>query len=366
MKKAIYVASVMIHFKSFHLPFLKMLKDDGYETTLIASDDMDLPYCDKKYQAAIERNPLKTNNIKAYSKLKKIFNEEKPDIIHCHTPVAAFLTRLAARKARKGGTKVYYTAHGFHFFKGAPKLNWLIYFPVEWISSFFTDVLITINKEDYAFAKTHLHAKETRYIPGIGLDTEKIFSVNIDRAEKRREIGLSENDFAILSVGELNDNKNHETVLKAISKLNDKSVKYVICGKGDKEEYLRELAKSLNMEERLILLGYRTDIPQILKACDLFAFPSKREGLPVSVIEAMSSGLFVVGSKIRGNTDLIKEGKSGFLCNPQSSDEFAEKIKLVTLNKDMYKGLGENNTKAVEKFDVKNIEREMKSIYGIN
>lgn len=365
MKKVLFVASVMEHIKVFHIPYLNYFRGMGYEIYVATKDDEKIEICDKYIVIPFERSPLKKNNFIAYKKLRELFKTENFDVIHCHTPVAAFLTRIAARNVREKGTKVIYTAHGFHFFKGAPLLNWLIYFPVEWVSSFFTDVLITINKEDYAFAQKHLHAKEIKYIPGVGLDTEKIFNTSIDRTKKRKEIGISEDDFAVLSIGELNDNKNHETILKAISLTKDKSIKYVICGRGSKEEYLKNVAKQLGMEEKLILLGYRMDIAEICKACDLFAFPSKREGLPVSLMEAMAAGLPCVVSKIRGNSDLIEDGIAGYSCLPCDVEMFCKRIVELKNDIPLRMKMKDNNIETVKKFDIKNLKKEMEIIYGV-
>ena len=179
-KKVLFVATVVkTHMMQFHIPYLKMFQEMGWETAVASRNDYEnpedckIPYCDTYYDIPFERLPWKPKNIQSYKMLKKIIDEGSYDIIHCHTPVGAMIARLAALSARKKGTKVIYTAHGFHFFKGAPLVNWLLFYPAEWLLAPVTDVLITINKEDHARALKQLHAKRIEYVPGVGIHTEK-------------------------------------------------------------------------------------------------------------------------------------------------------------------------------------------------
>lgn len=365
MNSVLFTATVTGHITAFHVPYLKYFKDKGFKVDVLSCGEREIPYCDTHYNVSLSRSPLKKENLSAYNQIKKIISENRYDIIHCHTPIAAFLTRLAARKARKTGTRVIYTAHGFHFFKGAPLLNWLLYFPAEWLCSFFTDDLITINREDFAFAKKHLHAGATHYIHGIGVDTEKIKGITVDRDKKRAELGIPESCTAVLSVGELNENKNHETVLRAIASLKRDDIVYVICGNGGKKDFLQALAKELEMEDRLILAGFRSDVAEIYKCCDIFAFPSRREGLPVSVIEAMASGLPCIVSDIRGCRDLITAAENGFLCEPTDICGFAQKTELLADVPKYRKEFVPRSLEKVKMFGIKNAMREMTEIYEI-
>lgn len=287
--------------------------------------------------------------------VKKMCDENKYNLLHCHSPIGSVVARLAVREVRKYGTKVIYTAHGFHFYKGAPKQNWILFYPVEKICSKWTDVLITINREDYAFAKKHIKAGTVEYIPGVGVDTKKFQLKNFDKDSKRKELGIKVDDFFVLSVGELNQNKNQEVIVRAIAKLNNPKIHYFIAGKGDKANYLQDLAKQLGVS--LHLLGYRTDIVELLNTADVYAFPSYREGLSVALMEAMSAGLPCVVSKIRGNVDLIEEGKGGYLCNPDSVDDFAVGIEKVN------KSMGTYNVEVMKNFDVNGVVQKMKKIY---
>ena len=371
MKKVLFVATVVkTHINAFHLPFLKMFKENGWETDVCAKNDFEnpedcnIPHCDKFFDTPFERFPFKPNNIKAFFALRKLIKREQYDIIHCHTPSGGVLARLAAIGTKKKGCRVMYTAHGFHFFKSAPMLNWLIYCPIEWVCSFFTDTLITINKEDYAFAKKHMHAKEIEYVPGVGINTQK-FNVCCDTAEKRASLGLPDDATLLLSVGELSTRKNHRVIIEALAKLNDENVHYLIVGRGDKKEELEALANSLGLGNRVHLLGFRSDIPELCHTADIFCFPSIHEGLPVALMEAMASGLPCVASDIRGNTDLIENGKNGFLCKHTDVEAFAEKIKELITNLILRHKIAQDASEVVKKFDIENICREMNRIYFI-
>lgn len=326
MKKVLFVASVKIHIISFHLPYLKWFKEQGYEVHVAANstDDVDIPNCDVFHNINFERFPFSKSNLKAYGDLKEIILKNYFDIIHCHTPVASVLTRLAARTAKS--TTVIYTAHGFHFYDGAPLLNWLIYYPVERFCAKFTDKLITINTEDYERANqwSLRNNGKVYYVPGVGVDFSKFNSNNIDVAKKKQELGISEDSEVILSVGELNENKNHEVVIRAIAEIKDQNFVYLIAGKGQLKDYLERLIAEKGLIGKVKLLGYRTDINELLKITDLFVFPSKREGLPVSLIEAMASSVNCIASDIRGNRDLLTENKRFQI------DELNELHKLVT------------------------------------
>ncbi|MBQ0054650.1 MAG: glycosyltransferase [Synergistaceae bacterium] len=338
-----------------------MFQENGYKTcvaTNFKDFEKKLAYCNVQYDVPFERNPFKLNNLTAYSKIKKIIADNKFEIIHCHTPVGSVLTRLAARKYRKNGKcRVIYTAHGFHFYKGAPLINWLLYFPAEWICSFFTDVLITINKEDYEFAKKHLHAERTEYVPGVGIDLEK-FSNKISDEEKQRiraELDLMPEDKLILSVGELNRNKNHEIVIRALGKLHDQKLHYAIAGKGELKDYLQSLAKQRGV--KLYLLGFRTDVKELYQSADMFVFPSKREGLSVALMEAIASKTPVLCSKIRGNTDLVTEENLFDLNNIRQLTDKISSCSPISAT--------EENFANLKPFSLETVTAKMRAIYEI-
>ena len=374
--KALIVASVASMIDQFNMQNIELLLENGYDVDVACNCKEGNTISDERISELIDK--LKKNNVTTYHVpiprkvtdikdiiysikfIKKLYTENGYTLMHCHSPIGSVVARVAAISERKKGMKVIYTAHGFHFYKGAPKKNWLIFYPIERICSSFTDVLITINKEDYAFAKKHMKANQVEYVPGVGIDTKKFIIPNFNVAEKKAELGLKDTDIMILSVGELNQNKNHEVVVRAISKLKNPNIHYFIAGKGDKEQYLDELAKELDVNLRL--LGYRTDIIELLNTADIFAFPSFREGLSVALMEAMAAGLPCVVSRIRGNVDLIEDGINGYLCDPNDEVSFCESLKAL-VEGEKYKNFDKYNCQTIMNFDVHKIMKMMMKIY---
>ena len=353
----------------FHLPYLKMLKDMGWETAVAARNDYDdpkdcvIPYCDQYYNVPFERNPFHPGNLKAYRMLKKIFRQGKYDIIHCHTPVGAMLTRMAAGEARKKGCKVFYTVHGFHFYKGAPWINWLLYYPAEKILARKTDVLITINQEDYARAQT-FPAKQVTYTPGIGIDTGRFRKKETDGTADRKvrdEFQIPEDGLILLSVGEVNKNKNHRMVIELLPKL--ENVWYILCGRGPLIETYEKTAETLGVKNRLIMTGYRTDIAEFYQAADIFVFPSFREGMPVSVMEAMAAGLPVVCTNIRGNRDLIKDHQGGFLFGVTHPEELLAALQKLMADEELRKAFGTYNTTTLDEYEASHVVNKVQEMY---
>lgn len=366
-KRVLFVATVVkTHIMTFHIPYLKMFQEMGYETAVAAKndyenpDDCRIPYCDQFFDIPFQREPFHHDNFQCYKKLKTIIDEGEFSIVHCHTPVGGVLGRLAAWKARKEGTRVMYTAHGFHFYKGAPLKNWLLYYPIEKLCSHLTDVLITINKEDYALAQKKMKAKCVEYVPGVGVDLKKFSQATIDKAAKRRELGIPEDAAVLLSVGELNNNKNHEVVLRAIADMN---VYYIIAGAGDLRQHLQNRIVALGLENRVKLLGFRNDIKELLAASDIFVFPSFREGLPVALMEAIAVGVPAVASRIRGNVDLIENGVNGFLCDPSDEKSFADHISMLLSNDVLANSFSERSKEKIKKYDTENVLRAAQEIY---
>ena len=363
MPKILYVATVVkTHIMEFHVPYLKMLKEMGWETAVAARNDFEdpsdcvIPYCDSFYDIPFERNPVNQRNNKAYRELKKVIDSGNYDIIHCHTPVGAMLTRLAAKNARKKGCKVIYTAHGFHFFKGAPLINWLIYYPVEKILAKKTDVLVTINHEDYLRA-LKFKAGKTIYVPGVGIDIDKFSRTESKREEKRKELGIPLDAKVLLSVGELNVNKNHKIMIQALPDM--KNCWYVLCGRGPLMDNYRKLASDLGVSDRLIMTGYRTDIAEFYQMADVFVFPSYREGLPVALMEAMASGLPCVAARNRGTDDLL-DG-SEMLFDADNIEELKHDLKAALSpegKKEVIK-----NKEHLKKFDICNTVQLIKELY---
>lgn len=361
MKKVLYVATIDAHIKSFHLPYLKLLKEMGYEVHVATNGDETFPNCDKKYQICVERNPFKLNNIKAIKQLKKIINEEKYDMIHCHTPMGSVVTRLAAKKARKNyKTRVIYTAHGFHFYKGAPIVNWLMYYPIEKILSKYTDDLITINKEDYNLAKSKFKTN-IYYVPGVGIDESK-FNFEMTPKEKqelRKSLGLKKDDFVMTYVARLDKNKNQlfliEVMVQIVKKY--KNIHLLLIGKDELNGYYQKKCSEKGLNNNIHFLGFREDIPKILKIANIAVAPSIREGLGLNLIESICCDLFVVASKNRGHNDIIKENINGYQYDTKK--EFINIIKKIYA---YHKNKPDIST--IQHFYLKNTIKEVKKIYN--
>lgn len=365
MKKILIVSTVSRQFYLFEESNIEVLHSLGYEVHAAANyydsnerlDALDII----RHHVDIQRSPLSSRNIKAYRQLKQLMISEKFDAVHCHSPVGGVLARMAAKSI--GIPSVIYTAHGFHFYKGASLISWIIYYPIEKYMAKITDIMITINKEDYARAQKSFEVARVEYIPGIGLDTRKYGGVTTDREKKRAELSIPTDAEILLSVGELNSNKNHECIIKAVAKLNDPRIYYVICGEGHLKENLKGLATSLGIERQVVILGLRNDVSEIYHASDIFILPSFREGLPVSLMEAMAAGLSVVCSKIRGNTDLISDEEGGYLLTPQNVDGFAESILTLINNVDLRMAMGRRNIEEVKRYDKVVVKEEMRKLY---
>lgn len=351
MKKILYTATVFSHIKLFHQPFMKLMREKGYEVYVACDtkgtfDDLSINYCDKLIDVCFPRNPFSLKTFKAYKEIKSIIDNNHFDIIHCNSPTASILTRIAARKQKN--TKVIYMAHGFHFFKGAPLINWLLFYPVEYICSYFTDILVTINDEDYQNAMK-MHAKKVFKINGVGIDLDKYS--NVEREYDKDSLYL-------LSVGELNSNKNHKIVIDAIKNRDD--LDYHICGKGSLDKELKELAH--NNCVNLVLEGFQTNIKEFLDKADIFIFPSLREGLPKSVMEAMACGLPCIVSNVRGNRDLIDNGKGGFVVENNEND-YLEAINKLKNDPMLRKQMGEYNINKIKNYSIDSILEQMEKIY---
>jgi glycosyltransferase involved in cell wall biosynthesis len=366
--KILYVTTISNTVNAFLIPHIRMLISMGYTVDVAfnivqgVSPEIIGLGC-KVYNVEFQRSPLKKQNYIAYKKIKKIIKDEAYDMVHTHTPVASALVRLACRHMQN--VRIIYTAHGFHFYKGAPIKNWLIYYPIEWFLSKYTDLIITINKEDYVRAKRTFISCIIKYIPGVGVDVKKISKVIVDKASKRCEVGIPYDAFLVISVGELNENKNHEIIIKAIAKMNNPNIYYFICGQGHLRDHLYGLIKRLHLEKQVKLLGYRKDIIELNMIADVFAFPSKREGLGVAAIEAMACGLPIVTSNIHGIVDYSVNGETGYSCNPNDVNEFVKAISRLKYDEKLRDIMGNCNITRAKKFDLDFVTSELGKIYSL-
>lgn len=336
----------------------------GYVSDACRVDD-EKQYGIHIHQVDFIRSPYHPKNQKAYSQLRDLIQREQYDIIHCNTPIGGLLGRLAGNKCKV--KKVIYQVHGFHFYEGAPKLNWMLYYPIEkWLARY-TDALVTINTEDYEFAKKKLKFRRDGniyYVPGVGIDS-KIFLANDfeTKSAKRKELGVPEDAMLLISAGELNENKNNSVIIDAMALCENKNIHYILCGVGPLEQELKFLATEKGVVDRVHFLGFRSDMKELLLASDVFVMPSFREGLSRSIMEAMATGLPCVVSKIRGNVDLVEENVGGYLCTPGDTCGFAGALDKLASDDALRKSMSLANLERIKKFDLSVVIDQMTQIY---
>lgn len=316
-------------------------------------------------QVDYSRSPFSLRkHIKSYIETKSLLKKGRYTFVHTHTPIASAIARIAAHRIH---TKVIYTAHGFHFYDGAPLTNWIIFYPVEWFLSRWTDVLITINKEDYRRASDSFCAGRTVYIPGVGVDTARFDACNIDRTRKRADFGINDGDFVLLSVGELSDRKNQRVVLDALGQLNDAgdldNLVYLLVGVGDLWEDFENLICSYGLTRHVRMLGFRQDVDELCKAADCFVHPSVREGLGIAPLEAMAAGLPLISADVNGIKDYTEDGVSGCCVDPKNVDEMVAAIRKMRDNSSFRLECGENNRRIAKMFDIGNTDAIMRDLY---
>ncbi len=378
MKKALILASVASMIEQFNMNNIKLLQELGYQVdiatnfensgniTKTRSDELKQELREMKvecYQIDFDRSIISKKNIKAYNQVKKVITENNYNLIHMHSPIGGVCGRLAAKRVRKNGTRVIYTAHGFHFFKGASLLNWIIFYPIEKYLSRYTDCLITINQEDYDLAKRKFKAIQIELVHGVGVDESKFnFEMTVDEKHGLREsLGLKDDDFVLIQVGELNKNKNQIMSINAMKDLvkENSNIHLLLVGKGILQEQYNRKIREYSLEKNIHMLGYRTDIPKLLKISNVLLSLSYREGLPVNVIEGMISGLPVVATDCRGNRELIQNEKNGYIVNISDEKDLINKIMLVVRNKTIVKV--KNN---LQKYSNSTIKEKMSKIYN--
>lgn len=374
MKRVLILTHVASMIGLFNLPNIKLLQEMGYSVDVACNFKKGNVFDEKQaeglkrtlrehhvnyYQVDFERNVLRVDqNLKVLRQVIFLIRKNNYTFIHCHTPIGGFIGRVAGQLTH---TPTMYTAHGFHFYKGAPKKNWLLYYPIEKICSYMTDVLICINKEDYQLAKRKMKAKRIEYIPGVGIQTEVNPGNMEERTRLRDKIGVKEKDILLLSVGELNANKNHMVVLDAIKALKNNNVHYGIAGKGDLKEKLSNHGQHLGIGNRVHFLGFQSNIGDWYEAADIFVFPSYREGLSVSLMEAMSHGKPCIVSDIRGNSDLIEN--SDYRFNPGDSAGLNQLIQRLLEQDGLGHRMGQENRETIKGYSVEHVMKRTRDLY---
>ena len=382
MKRVLMLASVASMIDQFNMPNIALLQKLGYQVDVACNfiegntcSDARVAELKQKlqdmhvrcYQIDFARNIKHMGqNMRALRQVEGLMKQNGYAFCHCHSPIGGVVARIAGHRTK---TKVIYTAHGFHFYQGAPVMNWLVYYPVEKMLSRWTDVLITINHEDYKLAKKKFKMKKLTYVPGIGIDTQREGLSQKEKEEKRKELGIPQDAFLITNAAEFTPNKNQKTVIEAIEQLHNPNIYFVMCGIGEKKAELEQYVKEHGLEEHIRFVGFRNDLHEILQASDCFVLSSFREGLSVALMEAMAEGLPVVCGRIRGNVDLIKDGKGGILVSPENKEDYEAAFRKLYEMKQKefqkFENIGLNNRNKVEAFSKETVDPIMKKVYQV-
>ena len=366
--KVLFTASIMGHLINFHVPYMQYFKDKGYEVHVACGSGSPPPCVDRHYEFPFERSPFKLKNLKCYRLLKGIIDSDYYDVIHCHTPVASVLTRLAARKTRKKGTVVVYTAHGFHFYHGAPRISGYLFRVVEkWLCRF-TDILITINTEDFTAAKKHGFnpARGIYKVPGVGVDISRFLPQTAESKETNRmRNGISLDSFVLIFAGEYSRDKNQTMLLEAVSMLKNAipQILLLLPGRGPLQSELELAAVSMGITDNVWLMGYRTDMDKLLCTADVAVSSSVREGLGINLVEAMATGLPVVATRIRGHADLITDGENGFLVEPRNACEMTDRLLELYHSPQLRSAMGDRALNMIKPYLLESAKAAMCRIY---
>jgi len=358
-----------IKLSNVNRPSLKVAMEMGYDVILgvqrAKPEELSCELPVKLYDAHTYRSitAFKDNKI-AYDNLNKVIRENDVEVIHCNTPVGGMVGRFCGKKNKV--KKIIYTAHGFHFYKGAPLFNRTVLKWAEMLMARWTDAILTMNQEDYEAAKKFKLKKggKVYFVHGVGITLKDFEGLSHLRNQKREELGLKEDDIMLISMGDLVPRKNYGAAIRAIAKANNPKLHYMICGKGAELENLQNLAKELGVEEQVHFLGFRTDVKELLTGADIFLFTTRQEGMPRSMMEAMATGLPCVASAIRGNVDLIENGVGGFTCQTDDVDGYAAAIERIVADPALRQTMRENNLEKIKQYDVNVVQQELREIYA--
>lgn len=366
MKRILFVSNTA-GFNKFIKPYMKWFMDNDWIVDNVSSGIV-TENCSNHFSIPISRSPFSFSNIKAYKMLKDIINKNNYDIVHCHTPMGGCLARLAVHFSGSKKTKVLYTAHGFHFFKGASIINWIIYYPIEKVLAKYTDCLITINQEDFDFAIKHQLSKDKIFkISGIGADLSRFHPVDYgEKIQLRNEYGLHESDFVIIYVAQFIKRKNHLFLLNALPTLKKQitSLKIFFAGSGPLLKEIQAIASRLGVDDIIIWGGERTDVERIYRLGDIHVSTSLQEGLGMNNVEAMASGLPIVCSNIRGHNDVVINYENGFLFDINNQQHMIDSIMQLYEKPGLRKEMGLKNTIKVKEFSLENSLQQMSKIYN--
>lgn len=374
MKKVLLVATVQSHIAQFHRPLAELLHEHGYEVHVAARNNLAeknglaLDFVDKVFDIPFSRSPKSFDNIRAYSLLKKIVNGGQYEVVHCNTPMGGIVARLAAINARKRRTKVFYTAHGFHFYKGAPAKNWLVYYPIERLFSRLTDTLITITHEDFKLAARQFHCR-VAHIHGVGVDNQRYYRVSKEeKTRQRKAMGYAQGQKLILCIGELNANKNQKMAIRMMHRIVARypDALLLLAGNGPCRQDLEDFIQQEGLCNHVHMIGYVTNLQDYQHIIDVQVCCSKREGLPLNVVESMLSGNAVVASMNRGHKELIHDGNNGFLVDVDDDEGMADRILALLGDQNLRTAIERNALEFGKLYTFASVKKELASIYGLS
>ena len=371
MKKILFVASIQDHINAFHLPFIKELQENGYEVHVACKLNRDYYKKIEKIDDGIvwknvdfTRNPISKSNLKTFKQLINYMRKYNFEFIHTHTPTASFISRYAAKKTN---TKSIYTAHGFHFYKGAPLLNWILYCSIERVAAKWSNAIITMNEEDYTFAKRKLESEMTSVykVNGVGLDINKYNISDYKDIKFKEYIGLNKDDFIITVVAELIPRKNHKQILQSIKPIckRYKDIKLLIVGDGALYEEIESYIEENYLTKNVLMLGNRNDVPKLLNISDVVGLFSYQEGLPRNIMEAMAAKKPIICTKIRGNIDLVEHNRNGIVVETNDIEATIAAIEKLYVDEQNRVKMGEESFELIKRYCIENVLVQMRNIY---
>lgn len=311
-------------FSKFNAPYINALSSCGFHV-YNASPGLEVASNCIHYDVPITRSPISLNNLIAFFKLLKIIYTHNINIIHCHTPTGGVLGRLL--KIGKPGLKVIYTAHGFHFYNGSSIINWLLFFPIEYLLSFLTDAIITINSEDFVLANKYFHTR-IFHIDGVGVNLTRFHPDVSAYISGRSELNVNDSTIIYIYVSQFIKRKNHRLLIdsfRKLLKLNPDSL-LLLVGTGSNMESIKQLVTDYGLVANIMFLGYRSDVEKLYQLSDVLVSTSSQEGFPINLVEGLASGLPLVVSDIRGHRDIVLKAPNNFMVNDYSDYEFSMKM----------------------------------------
>jgi glycosyltransferase involved in cell wall biosynthesis len=358
---------------SFLLPFARHFRTLGWRVDALARGVGSWPECadafDHVFEIPWSRSPFSPSNLwSAPRQVRALVAEQGYDLVHVHSPVAAFVTRMALRgMRRKGKPRVIYTAHGFHFYQGGPRVRGALFRTLEKLAGRWTDYLVVINREDEEAALKHgiVPPERLRFMPGIGVDAQVYSAASVraaDIASVRSEMGLKASDRLLLMVAEFIPRKRHRDMLHAFARLGRNDVVLALASLGPLLEEMKQLATSLGIADRVRFLGFRRDIPALVQASVATLLPSEQEGLPRTVMESMCQGVPVIASRIRGVTDLLDDGR-GLMVPVGDIGALATAMTWVLDHPDEAQAMGRRGRSAMAAYDLRHVLELHEGLY---